>query len=483
SISQSDNVRITIINLDGTVLFESDTTQPLDNHLQRAEIQSALNGVPTITTRRSATLNSKMLYYAIKSFDGNYVIRLSVNSTDISQVFMPSLPYIIASFALALALSFILATLLSKYFTSKLANVRESLRSLNKGNYQPLTATMREPELFSIFNEMDAMFKNTERYIHVQQVGQAKLDFILNNLKQGIITLDSRKKIVQINAFATSLFETNNGVVGKNLIYLISDQDIYNKIVNAINSDIDGIFEYHLQDKYLVFSVRKVDDSDLDGDIAYIILIADVSSEKLFVEQKSDFFANASHELKTPLTSMQGLSELLASKSDLDPQSKKYAERIASESKRLNSLILDMLKLSKLEKHEDEPAPKQIDLQEVCASVVSDLSALADKNAIITNITGSGFVFADQKTLYELVSNIYSNAINYNIEGGKIDISIANAPTDKLTLSIKDTGIGIPKEDMPRLCERFFRVNKSRSKKSGGTGLGLAIVKHICVNL
>lgn len=480
-ISDSDKVRITIIDFGGNVLFESDTTVVLDNHLQRSEFQLAISDTPTIVKRYSETLQRKMLYYATKTVDNSCVVRLSINSTDISQVISPSVPYILASFVLALIISFILATLLSKYFTQKLAVVRDSLRSLNKSNYTPITASMNEPEIYSIFTEMDAMFKNTERYIHAQQVGQAKLDFILNNLKQGIIAVDSRKKIVQINTPATIQFENNNGVIGKNLIYLISDKDIYDKILDTINSGLDSVFDVQIDDKHLSITVRKVDDSELEGDIAYIILVADVSNEKLFIEQKSDFFANASHELKTPLTSMQGLSELLIAKGNLDPQSEKYAERIASESKRLNSLILDMLKLSKLEKHQYQPQFARIDLASACSAVVADLAVQAESHNITTTIVGDGIVIADQKNIYELVSNIYSNAINYNKENGKIDINIKEN-VGEVVLSISDSGIGIPKEDMARLCERFFRVNKSRSKKSGGTGLGLAIVKHICMS-
>lgn len=478
NISDNSDVRITAMSADGTVLFESDTTVALENHLTRPEVQAAINGAPKIFSRRSASLDEKMLYYAVSGNNG-IILRLSVKSTQVSKVFTPSIPYIISSFVLALIISYVLASLLSKYFTKKLDSVSQSLRSLNNGNYKPISTNMNEPELYSIFTEMKAVFKNTERYIKIQQAGQIKLDFILNNVKQGIVAIDSRKKVVQINTPALAFFEHDASIVDKNLIYLIDNPILHEKIINSINNNEDASFDMPMQNKHFSFLLRKLDDSAIADDIAYILLIDDLSEEKLFIQQKSDFFANASHELKTPLTSMQGLSELMLAKGDLSPQNEKYALRISEESKRMNRLILDMLKLSKLEKHAESAISVCVDLKEVCEDVIADIAIQTAQKNITVTLSGEGTIMSDQKNIEELVSNIFSNAISYNVDNGKVDISILKRE-QTVILTISDTGIGIPKEDIPRLCERFFRVNKSRSKKSGGTGLGLAIVKHIC---
>ena len=218
-----------------------------------------------------------------------------------------------------------------------------------------------------------------------------------------------------------------------------------------------------------------------DENVASIVILSDVTQEKAMAKQKSDFFANASHELKTPVTVMQGLSEILLEKETIDEGSKKQIERIHKESMRLGSLISDMLKLSKLERGEEvEVAYSNVNLKEVAEEVVAELSGeIAEKNLAVT-INGAGVISAESKKIYELIENLCSNAVHYNKPNGKIDILITE---DEETVSIKvsDTGIGIEKEHVPRLCERFYRVDKSHSKKTGGTGLGLAIVKHICV--
>jgi two-component system phosphate regulon sensor histidine kinase PhoR len=164
---------------------------------------------------------------------------------------------------------------------------------------------------------------------------------------------------------------------------------------------------------------------------------------------------------------------------EIDDASRKFVERIYNECKRLNSLIMDMLKLSNLERNLSEDIKMPVELFDISNEVKKELKEQAEKKKITTNIIGKGEILADRNKIYEIIENLYSNAINYNVENGKIEIKISENE-NSVTLIVKDTGIGIPKEHINRLCERFYRVDKSRSKSTGGTGLGLAIVKHIC---
>ena len=178
-----------------------------------------------------------------------------------------------------------------------------------------------------------------------------------------------------------------------------------------------------------------------------------------------------------------GLTELLLDKTQADSPEYKYAERIHREAERLGSLVMDMLRLSDIEniqfmRGEGEPVDS-VDLKEVATEVVATLETEAEKKNLEVTVEGSGTVFADQKKMFEIVTNLVSNAVNYNKQDGKVNITVAETD-DEVTLKIADTGIGIEKKHIPRLCERFYRVDKSRSKKTGGTGLGLAIVKHVC---
>ena len=303
-----------------------------------------------------------------------------------------------------------------------------------------------------------------------------KLNTVLENVSQGIVAIDEHKKIIFVNKSISTIFDSTENVTGKDFIYLIDDLPLCEKIARHLGENYAS--EYTYKGKELSVVIRKVDSQS--DNVYSIVIITDITSQKVIAKQKSDFFANASHELKTPVAVMQGLSELLLAKETLDDGSKKQVDRIHKESLRLASLISDMLKLSKLENGEEtELVLADVNLREIAEEVLSELSTkLAEKN-ITATIAGNATVVADSKKIFELIENLCSNAINYNKDNGKIAISITEQ-TDGIELKVSDTGIGIEKENIPRLCERFYRVDKSRSKKTGGTGLGLAIVKHIC---
>ena len=231
-----------------------------------------------------------------------------------------------------------------------------------------------------------------------------------------------------------------------------------------------------------VMMSRVTSDAITDG-ISAILIITDVTKEKLIEKQKSDFFATASHELKTPVTVLQGLSELLLAKEGIDEGSKKQILRIYKESRRLGSLISDMLMLSKLENGAAaEKTLTEVSLDVVASEILGELSEKIKEKNISTDIVGRAKLTSDQSMIYELVENLLSNAVKYNKDDGSVTVILTD--TDEgVCLEVKDTGIGIEKQHLPRLCERFYRVDKSHSGRIGGTGLGLAIVKHICAVL
>ncbi|MBE6646629.1 MAG: hypothetical protein E7611_03175 [Ruminococcaceae bacterium] len=203
-----------------------------------------------------------------------------------------------------------------------------------------------------------------------------------------------------------------------------------------------------------------------------------LDAEKELARQKEEFFANASHELKTPLTAMLGLSELIMEK-ETDESTHRQIERIHKESVRLSFLISDMLKLSRLESEGEVEPRTAVEVAPLAHEVISELAPLIDSKEIKVSITGSVTVMASEKRIYEILQNLCTNAVNYNKQGGELAISLESEGESRI-IRVCDTGIGIAKENIPHLCERFYRVDKSRSKKTGGTGLGLAIVKHIC---
>lgn len=477
--SNDDAFRVTIMDLDGNVLYESDTKSPLENHINREEVRNALNGKPETVERYSETFGCDMTYYALKTelSDGTEIIlRLAIRSNQINGYLGVALPILIIVLIVCLIASILISNMLSNKISGKITEVGESLRSLNAGNYIPIKTDSGEPELYTVLNEINELNANT--HTHIQRVKEEhhKLNTVLENVSQGIVAIDENKKIIFVNKSISTIFDSNENLTGKDFIYLIDDLPLCEKIARHLGENYSS--EYTYKGKELSVVIRKVEKHT--DNVYSIVIITDVTQEKAMAKQKSDFFANASHELKTPVAVMQGLSELLLSKETLDNGSKKQVDRIHKESLRLASLISDMLKLSKLERGEEtELVLADVNLREIAEEVLAELSTkLAEKN-ITTTITGNATVVADSKKIFELVENLCSNAINYNKDNGKITVSIVEE-SDGVELKVSDTGIGIEKENIPRLCERFYRVDKSRSKKTGGTGLGLAIVKHIC---
>ena len=479
--SDNPELRITIFDMSGNVLYESDTKAPLENHRDREEIKNALEGKSDTVERYSETFKCDMTYYATKTAlsDGTQVIlRLAVRSSQVTPYFTAIIPLFILVLAVSLVLSFVLSTFISRNVSSKVTEIGESLKSLNEGQYAPIKTDMSEPELFGVLNQINELNANIHSHIRVADGERVKLNAVLDNVSQSILALDSSKKIVFANKSAFSLFNGTHRDIGRDLIFLIENLEIYENISSHLGEDHAFTCSYNGMELSVVIS--NVTDDAISDEIAAILIVTDITQEKLMQKQKSDFFANASHELKTPITVMQGFAEVLMNKEGMDETSKKQLGRIYKECLRLGSLISDMLMLSKIESGD---APKrvlsEIKLHDLAKEVLDGLSEKAQSRNITANIVGSAMLTADQPMIFELVENLVSNAIKYNKDGGSITVSIEETENGVI-LKVQDTGIGIEKEHLPRLCERFYRVDKSHSKRIGGTGLGLAIVKHIC---
>ncbi|MBQ8429247.1 MAG: GHKL domain-containing protein [Clostridia bacterium] len=475
----NDELRVTIIDETGKVLFESDTEAELENHLDREEVKNALQGAPKTVQRYSKTFQCEMTYYALKgSVDGKtVVVRLAVRSSEVSSYFFAALPFFFLSLFLAFIISSFLAGKLSRSVSDKVLQVGESLKSLNAGEYMPLQTDTTEMEFYNVFKEINELNESTHVYMRRQESEQKKLNAVLENVSQSIVALNDKREIVFVNGNALRLFSGKSAVVGRKISRLIDDSGLCEKINGELGEETFA-FESEYAGKALSVVGKKMEGEADERALATILIFTDVSKEKEMMRQKSDFFANASHELKTPITVMRGLTEVLLEKESLSETDKKQLSRIHKESLRMADLISDMLKLSKLERGETE-MPVTVDLKETAKEVVAELFETMQTKNLRVSVDGEGKVLADPKKIFELIQNLCSNATNYNKQDGSIFVRITE-DKENVVLSVEDSGIGIEKEHLPRLCERFYRVDKSRSKKTGGTGLGLAIVKHIC---
>jgi len=475
-----DECRITVISMNGDVLYDSDTHEQLENHIDREEVAAAIAEKPKTVERYSNTFKCEMTYYAIKTqfTDGSEaVLRLAIKSAEINDYIISTLPFLFLALIISAIIAGVFARKLSESVASRITDISTSLKSVNDGNYIPLETDMHDSEFYAVYGEINALNSKTVSHIRKEENEREKLNTVLDNISQGIIALSKDQKIAFINGSALSLFGGNGRVVSKELVYLIDDTTLLNKIT-AAHGNTNSRFECAFCEKILLVEVILPQGNLLRDEIGSIIILSDITAQKDLARQKEEFFANASHELKTPLTAMLGLTELALTKSE-EENTKRQLERIHKESLRLADLISDMLKLSRLETLQDENTSVCVHMDVIANEVINELSESIKAKNITATVSGKATVFADEKRMFELMQNLISNAVNYNKDGGTIE-AVFEETSRSAIIRVKDTGIGIAKENISHLCERFYRVDKSRSKKTGGTGLGLAIVKHIC---
>lgn len=468
--------RVTVVDKSGKVLSDSETADVsnMENHIDREEIVAALHGKPVAVTRRSDTTNKDMVYSAVKvdlSADDYVFVRVStpVDSVNLyaTSTILPNFYVLIAAIIAAV----ILSVVLTKSLVKPMTEIKNSLIALNNGTFTPSTPSEKDPEINKMLSEINDIGEKLSDTITTVSEDNKKLDYILNNVSDGIVVITANGNIEVMNDNAKLVFDVKNDAISSNYTVLSANEKFISSVSDAVNERINKVFEFTTaaHDVYLT-SIRC-----LDGGMT-IIVLSDITAVKHGEEIRSEFFANASHELKTPLTAIKGFNDVIGMKSK-DDDIRTLSSKIDKEVNRVVSLIDDMLNLSKLETTKT-PIVEKVDLVAVAYDAEESISALArDKNVNI-EISGEGTVEIEKDHAYELVKNLMENAVRYNENGGHVFVSVDDK-SDKVTLKVKDDGIGIDEENQSRIFERFYRVNKSRSRETGGTGLGLSIVKHV----
>ncbi|MCL2775587.1 MAG: ATP-binding protein [Oscillospiraceae bacterium] len=302
-----------------------------------------------------------------------------------------------------------------------------------------------------------------------------KLDYIINNIGDGLFVLDENKTVVLINSAALGIFSVTPDIIAKHLNYLCYENRLTEAVEDCVNLEKNALFELTLNGNIYLVTVKRLPDTVLTT-----VVLSNVTENRESAKQREEFFANASHELKTPLTAIKGFTELTAM-NNKDENINKYIASITRETDRMLSLIGDMLKLSELENSKNMKYINSVlvSLAKVVNEVHETESTAIGEKSIIFETSGDYTVQADPSHVYELVKNLIENAVRYNNLGGRVSVIIENGKKIP-RLIVSDDGIGISPEEQTRIFERFYRVEKSRSQRNGGTGLGLSIVKHIC---
>ncbi|MBE6988403.1 MAG: GHKL domain-containing protein [Ruminococcaceae bacterium] len=456
----NDRIRVTVIDTDGVVRYDSFTdADDMDNHFERPEVIQAVKTGRGEARRYSESLGDETYYYAIKLNDG-YILRVSENTDIIYRLFMRAS----ASMAVIILACFLVTNVITGKMTDRLI--------------EPINKIDLENDIYSSYDELAPFVHKiqTQKGEIVRQMRDIEtrantLTSIMQNMREGLVLIDNKGIVVSVNNSAKAIFAVGDNIVGRNFYSLSRNHNITERIAGALNGKFNDI------DHILANKTYNISFSPVKGGGA-IILCFDITEQRERENLRREFTANVSHELKTPLTTIMGYSELMEIGMVRQGDERELAGKIKNEAKRLLSLIEDIINLSEIEESGSEAEKKDVDLEQVALEVERTLSAHAHNSGVKLKLdTQKVIVNGSAHMLYEIIYNLADNAIKYNKENGEVLIKVEKAD-DKARIIVSDNGIGIPGADRDRVFERFYRVDKSRSRAKGGTGLGLSIVKH-----
>ncbi len=458
--------RVTWIGADGVVIYDnrSDSNE-MENHLEREEIKEALATGAGESSRYSATLTERALYCAKRLPDGS-VVRLSVSQDTLLTLVLGMTQPICIIMAIAVVLSLALASRLSKKIVKPL-NALDLENPLSNDGYDELAPLLRR---------IDSQQRQIKRQEDKLAQKQKEFETVTENMTEGIILLNIKGDVLGINQAAKRLFGTDSSCIGKHILSVNRSTQISQLLLSAEEGTHAEKIIALADGRYQLLLSPVISDNDKQS--GSVLLAINVTEKEKSEQMRREFTANVSHELKTPLHTIAGSAELLANDMVKEEDRMGFYTGILGEAKRMTQLVEDIIRLSRLDEGADEMKREEVDLYAIAGETVKALSAEAENAGVAIALDGEPAAMEGiPQLLQSIVYNLCDNAIKYNREHGSVTVTVKKR-NDSVLLSVADTGIGIPAEHRERIFERFYRVDKSRSKELGGTGLGLSIVKH-----
>ncbi len=472
-----DYLRITFMDSSGVVVADS-LAENLENHLNRPEF----NDLGTVYIRHSHTLDIQMMYLAYK-LDDNMFVRVSIPTRSILPFLNDFIGLSIVIGVVISILTSLLSNVLVKRTLQPLIEMKGNLKDLNNGVYSKVYPVKDYEEINDLVREINEVSKTISDNISSLKYEKMKNDFLLNHMNQGVCVLDNERRIILLNQYLRDLYNFNIDInINKDYRFLFRDEEIQAAVEKAFENETSTNMVYHVNEEYYTISINYLEENWISQK-SVILIYTNVTEMKNIEKLKRDFFINASHELKSPLTSILGFSEIISEGMAKDEESiVDLSKKISEEAIRMNNLVMDMLTLSQYENQDETLKKYSFNLDKAILEVIDSLKILAKKNNVTIHYENFElYIDANYEQIYQLMKNLIENSIKYGKQNGNVWINIEKTP-DNLMIEIRDDGIGISKADQSRVFERFFRVDKARSKSSGGTGLGLSIVKHIVMN-
>ncbi len=460
--------RITVIAPDGSVLYENNRSlhrEKMDNHSDRPEFIQAKSSGTGISSRYSSETGELRYYYAVRLDNGD-ILRVSANIYGVLSMFNSILPAILVIGAAIILICFFLAKRMSEHITKPIENMAKNTEGAVYDELLPFSNTI-EKQREQIWRKDEELLAENE-----------KIKTITENMEEGLIFLDADGRVIMHNGSAQKIVHTRRNSTLDSVELPDIERERFLECVERARGGKNSFCEIDIGDKNFQILANPVFVNRAQTGV--VCLIVDVTHHRSVEKMKQEFTANVSHELKTPLTSISGYAEIIESGIASAEDVKKFSGRIHKESKRLVALIEDIIKLSRLEEEaSDSSRFTTIDLSDILEECADSLEMNAKSNGITIEVSSEKCkIRGEREMIYELIYNLCDNAIRYNKRGGVVHLK-TEPDNGMLRLTVEDTGIGIPPEHLGRVFERFYRVDKSRSKQTGGTGLGLAIVKHI----
>lgn len=459
------SARITYIDQDGTVLFDNEAdVSEMKNHSDRTEFQKAEKYGAGESSRYSDTLSEKTIYYALRLKDGT-VLRVSGTQDSVLALVENLIFPLCGLLCLMLIVSGIMASAISKRI----------VKPINELDLESPEENRIYEELSPLLSKIHRQNREIQNQLELAKQQQEEFALITENMQEGLIVIDKYTMILSANSSAWNLFHMDRGCQGESVYCLDREEEFRHAIEQVLSGEhTELVLKLNGSDIQLIAN-PVIRDKKTEGAVVLLVNV----TEKLERESlRREFSANVSHELKTPLTSISGFAEIMQSglvKCEDIPQ---FAGRIYKEAQRLLQLVEDVIQISQLDEEKTSYTWEPVDVYQVCKNAFESLKEKAKRLNVHLYICGEYMKMEAVRTLLEeAVYNVCDNAIKYNRNEGSVSVFLTQT-AQEIQIVVKDTGVGIPKEDQDRVFERFYRVDKSHSKEIGGTGLGLSIVKH-----
>lgn len=487
--------RITFIRADGWVIADSHhQASEMDDHGDRPEIQDILEGrMIGDAIRFSDTLGEDMIYVAAPVYNGDQLagyVRIALGLGELSGTVYALWSYMLIGLTILLAISALASYRFAASFTRPIEHIIAVAKRITMHNYKARVRLKRKDEIGLLGSAINTMAVSLQEQMEQLTENENRLESVIDNMISGIVVLDREDRIVLMNKAAERILGYDaQGVIGTAYDRLKQPLPFEQLVLESIYRGEhirDEIVLYYPEERTIDIHIIPLKMESLSNS-GLIIVLHDITAIRKLERMRSEFVANVSHELKTPIAAVKGFAETLLSGSVSDEKTaRSFLQIIYDESERLNRLIGDILELSKIESKREPLHFAPIQLDSFLHSVVEMMRPEANRKKIMLELEAPEDVYieGDEDKLRQVFINLLSNGINYTPENGSVKMVLQTVGDpegeyDRVTVSVIDTGIGIPKKDLPRIFERFYRVDKARSRSSGGTGLGLSIVKHL----